>query len=108
MRHADARSVQVPDCRIFVHFGRSSSAKQGKIRQSIAHGRSADMKSFSQEGDCLFVVQVKIVLFDFLLQETPGHQECSTELIGLDLFTVNSSGGISISPKRQMTIDKEL
>ena len=66
------------------------------------------MKSFGQEGDCLFVVQIEIVLFNLLLHEAPRHQECSTELIGFDLFTVNSSGGISVSPECQMAIDKEL
>jgi hypothetical protein len=66
------------------------------------------MKSFGQEGDCLFIVQIEIVLFDLLLYEAPRHQECSTELIGLDLLMVNSSGGVSVSPEGEMTIDKEL
>ena len=49
------------------------------------------MKPFGQEGDCLFVIQIEIVLFNLLLQEASGHQECRTELIGLDLFMINSS-----------------
>ena len=66
------------------------------------------MKPFGQEGDCLFVIQIEIVLFNLLLQEASGHQECSTELIGLDFFMVYSSGGVSVSPEYHMTIDKEL
>ena len=66
------------------------------------------MKPFGQESDCFFVIQIEIVLFNLLLKEASGHQEGSTELIGLDLFMVNSSGGVSISPECHMTIDKEL
>jgi hypothetical protein len=66
------------------------------------------MKPLGQEGDCLFVVQIEIVLFDLLLYEAPRHQECSPELVGLNLFTVDSSRRVSVSPERQMTINKEL
>ena len=66
------------------------------------------MKPFGQEGDCLFVIQIEIVLFNLLLHEAPRHQEGGPELIGFDLFMVNSSGGVSISPECHMTIDKEL
>jgi hypothetical protein len=62
------------------------------------------MKPFSQESDCLFIIQVEIALFNLLLHEAPRHQECSPELIGLDLFMINSSGGVSIPPERQMPI----
>lgn len=66
------------------------------------------MKPFGQEDDCLFVIQIEIVLFNLLLHEAPRHQECSPELIGLNLFMVNSSGGVSVSPEREMAIDKQL
>jgi hypothetical protein len=66
------------------------------------------MKPFGQGGDCLFIIQIEIVLFDLLLHEAPGHQKCSTELIGFDLFMINSSRRVSVSSERQMAIDKEL
>jgi hypothetical protein len=66
------------------------------------------MKPFCQEGDCFFVIQIEVVLLNFLLHEAPGHQERNTKLIGLDFFMVNSSGGVSVSPECQMAINKEL
>jgi hypothetical protein len=50
-----------------------SSAKHAEVGQSIAHGGSADMKPFGPEGDCLFVIQIEVVLLNLLLQEASGH-----------------------------------
>ena len=66
------------------------------------------MKPLGQEGDRLFVIQIEIIPFNLLLYEAPRHQECSPEPIGLDLLMVYAAGGESVSPERQMTINKEL
>ena len=66
------------------------------------------MERFGQEGDCLFVIQIEIALLNLQLNKTPRHQECSPKLIGLDLFMINSSGGVPISAECRVTIDKEL
>jgi hypothetical protein len=50
----------------------STSAKHSKIGQSIAHGGGAYMKSFGQESDCLFIIQIEIVLFDLLCTRLRG------------------------------------
>jgi hypothetical protein len=46
------------------------------------------------------------VLFNFLLNESSGHEQCSAELIGFDLLMIDSDGTISVSPERDMPIDK--
>ena len=66
------------------------------------------MKPLGQEDDCLFIIQIEIVLFYLLLHEASRHQESSTKLIGFNLFMVNPSGGVPVSPECHMTIDKEL
>jgi hypothetical protein len=55
------------------------------------------VKPFGQEDDCLFVIQIKIVLLNLLLYEALGHQEGSAKLIGFDLFMINTSHSIRLA-----------
>jgi hypothetical protein len=48
------------------------------------------------------------MLFNFLLHEPSGHEQCSTELIRFEFFMIDSAGRISVSAERQMAIDEEL
>jgi hypothetical protein len=87
---------------------RFSLTKHLKIRQSVGDGRSAYVKPFCQEGDGLFIVQIEIMLFNFLLNKSLGHEQGSAELIGLDFLVIDSSGCVSVTPEREMPINKEL
>jgi ATP-dependent exoDNAse (exonuclease V) alpha subunit len=66
------------------------------------------VETFGQKPIASSSSRSRSVLFNFLLNESSGHEQCSAELIGFDLLMIDSAGTISVSPERDRPINKKL